>query len=102
MVSNDSITLGLSSPSTAAIENQLSFSSSSSSRLLSVIVPWVAVALPSALSLAGLNGMVVTGAVCGAGICDGRPGWLGPAMLAIIWPSGPIWGVGRALASGPA
>ena len=33
--------------------------------------------------------------------CGGRPRWPGTAMFAIVWPAGPISGVGRASASGP-
>src|SRR3974377_2413225 len=91
MLSKDSITLGLSSASTAATENRLSLSSSSSSRLLSLIIPWAAVSFALVVSGGGLNGMAVTGVVSAADICGGRPG-----------PSGPISDGGRALGCGGA
>ena len=66
-----------------------------------MIVPRAAVSSPSVFLPAGLNGIAVTGAVSGAGICGGRPGWPGTAMFASARPSAPISGVGRDLASGP-
>src|SRR5262249_48087598 len=83
MVSKDSITLGLSSASIAATESQFSSSSWSSSRLLSLIVPSASTSSPVARSPAGLNGVAVAGAVAGAGICGGLPGWPGTAIPTI-------------------
>src|ERR1700730_914054 len=72
MVSKDSITLGLSSASIAATESQFSMSSSSS-RLLSPLVPSVAVSSPSARSSVGLNGVAgATGSRC---LWRRPPGW---------------------------
>src|SRR3984893_11663328 len=85
MVSKDSITLGLSSASIAATESQFCMSSSSS-RLLSPIVPSVAVSSPSARSSVGLNG--VAGAMASACICGGRPGGAGGGTPPAQWPPG--------------
>src|SRR6516162_5713739 len=62
-MSKVSITLGLSSASIAATESQ--FSISSSSRLLSLIVPSASTSSPLERSPAGLNGVAVAGAVAG-------------------------------------